>query len=449
MVIRTTGKVDTALVELWGETVGAVSWLPDRALAIFEYDRDFLKRGLDLAPIHMPLADAIRGDGLYSFAGLNRETYRGLPGLLADSLPDKFGNSIIDAWLARNGRDGASFSPVERLCYTGSRGMGALEFSPAINNRHTEQSVPVEVSELVSLAQQVTAERSQLQVELNFDAPSEQQGADAMLDILRVGTSAGGARPKAIIAMNNEGQVRSGQVAAPDGYDYWLLKFDGVDDLELGKPKGYGRIEYAYYQMALAAGIQMVECRLLEEGGRAHFLTKRFDRQRNSNGLLQKVHMQSLCGVAHFDFNIPGAYGYEQAFAVMRQLRLSRAEAEQQFRRMVFNVLARNQDDHTKNIAFLMGSDGQWRLSPAYDVTYAHNPAGIWTSQHQMSVNGKRDHFSLADLMAVGESISLPRPKRVIDEVADAVARWQEFAKAAKVKPAVAKQIQDSHRTLT
>ena len=267
-------RVDTALVSLWGHTVGAVSWLPQRQLAVFEYDRQFLKLGLDLSPVHMSIADATGSDGIYSFAGLSRETYRGLPGLLADSLPDKFGNNIIDAWLARNGRSAASFSPLERLCYTGSRGMGALEFSPAINTRRNEQSVPVEVAELVDLAQQISQERNQLQVELAFDQPSPtdstKTNADAMLDILRVGTSAGGARPKAIIAMNEQGLVHSGQVEAPAGYSYWLLKFDGVDDLELGKPKGYGRIEYAYCQMARAAGIEMAESPV---AGRGHTRT--------------------------------------------------------------------------------------------------------------------------------------------------------------------------------
>ena len=438
--------VDTALISLWGKTLGAVSWLPDRQLAVFEYDPDFLRSGLEPSPIHINAAQAAGSGAIFSFPALNRDTYRGLPGLLADSLPDKFGNNIIDAWLARSGRSASSFSPLERLCYTGSRGMGALEYQPALGNRSNNRSVPVEVAELVNLAQAITRERSQLQVELAFDGGSA--SAEAMVDILRVGTSAGGARPKAIIAMNDQGEVRSGQVEAPEGYSYWLLKFDGVDDLELGKPRGYGRIEYAYYQMARAAGIDMAECHLLEEGGRAHFLTRRFDRQRNSSGQLSKVHMQSLCGLAHFDFNMPGAYSYEQAFGVMRQLGLSRAEAEQQFRRMVFNVLARNQDDHTKNIAYLMDSTGQWRLSPAFDLTYAHNPAGVWTNQHQMTVNGKRDHFTRDDLLAVGQSISLPRPGDTIDAVADALVQWPKLARAAGVRPATIKQIQKAHRRL-
>ena len=398
-------KVDTAIVKLWGDTVGAVAWLDDRAYSVFDYDPSFLHKGLDISPLHMSIADAIDGDGRFSFPALSKDTYLGLPGLLADALPDKFGNSIIDAWLARNGRDAASFSPVERLCYTGKRGMGALEFSPSIIDKY-DASVPVEVSELVGLAQEIMQERSALDVSIGQSA---QDNADAIMDILRVGTSAGGARPKAVIAMDKDGNVMSGQTRVPENYQYWILKFDGVTDLELGEPRGYGRIEYAYYLMARAAGIEIEESRLLEENGRAHFMTRRFDR----NGG-KKIHMQTLCGIAHYDFNMAGAYSYEQAFAVMRRLRLSKAEATEQYRRMVFNVIARDQDDHTKNIAYLMDADGKWKLSPAYDVIYSHNPAGQWTNQHQMSLNGKRDNFSLQDLIAVGESISLTRTDQVI-----------------------------------
>jgi len=432
-------KVDTAIVKLWGDTVGAVSWLDDRAYGIFEYDQDFLSKGLDVSPIHMGLDDARNGDGKFSFPSLNKDTFLGLPGMLADSLPDKFGNSVIDAWLSRNGRDSSSFSPVERLCYTGERGMGALEFSPAVMGKY-DASIPVEVSELVEVAQEITHQRNILDVRLDG---SEQNNANAILDILLVGTSAGGARPKAVIAMNNEGDVRSGQAPAPKGYEYWLLKFDGVTDLELGEPSGYGRIEFAYYLMAKAAGINMMPCRLLEENGRAHFMTKRFDRLSG-----KKQHMQTLCGIAHYDFNMAGAYSYEQAFAVMRKLRLSKAEATEQYRRMLFNIIARDQDDHTKNISFLMGPDGKWKLSPAYDVIYSHNPAGKWTNQHQMSVNGKRDHFTKEDLLSVGESISLSRPAEIVDEVIAVVDRWPEFAKDAGVKKEAVIDISKHHRII-
>ncbi len=430
-------KVDTAVIKLWGDDVGAVSWLEDRSFAIFEYDPQFLKKGLDIAPLHMGLEDARTGDGIFSFPGLNNNTYLGLPGLLADALPDKFGNSIIDAWLARNGRDAGSFSPVERLCYTGRRGMGALEFAPPVSRRF-DRPVPVAISRLVMLAQEVMSRRMALDVEISA---SETHNAQAMLDILRVGTSAGGARPKAVIAMDDKGNVMSGQTKAPPGYDYWILKFDGVDDIELGRPKGYGRIEYAYYRMAKRASIEMTPCRLLEENGRAHFLTQRFDRINS-----QKIHLQSLCGIAHFDFNMAGAYSYEQAFAVMRKLRLTKAEAIQQYRRMVFNVIARNQDDHTKNIAFLMDAHGQWKLSPAYDVTYSHNPAGKWTNRHQMSINGKQDGFVLEDLIRVGRSISISKPLDIIARVVDAVKQWLDVARKTGISDHHAKEIARHHR---
>lgn len=430
-------KVDTAIVKLWGDTVGAVSWLSDRAYGIFEYDRDFLKKDLNVSPIHMSLEDARKGDSKFSFPALNKDTFLGLPGMLADALPDKFGNSIIDAWLSRNGRDSSDFSPVERLCYTGKRGMGALEFSPTIIDKHNK-SVSVEISELVELAQEVMDERKALDVQLG---ETEYDNADAILDILRVGTSAGGARPKAVIAVNDEGSVMSGQADVPKGYDYWLLKFDGVSDLELGEPRGYGRIEYAYYLMAKAAGINMTPCQLLEENGRAHFMTKRFDRVDG-----KKQHMQSLCGIAHYDFNMPGAYSYEQAFEVMRKLRLSKADATEQYRRMLFNIIARDLDDHTKNISFLMGSNGKWKLSPAYDVIYSHNPSGKWTNEHQMSANGKRDHFSKEDLIMIGDSISVSKPEDVINDVISAVDKWAGYAKEAGVNKKITAGIGKEHR---
>jgi serine/threonine-protein kinase HipA len=364
-------------------------------------------------------------------------TFQGLPGLLADSLPDKFGNSIIDAWLARNGRDAFSFGTVERLCYMGKRGMGALEFRPPFNHKF-DRSVPVEIEELVKLTQNIMQEREKLQVEFSRH---DQDNAEALTDILRIGTSAGGARPKAVIAMNAEGKVISGQIQAPDGFDYWLLKFDGVDDLELGKPKEYGRIEFAYYLMAQAAGIKMMESRLLEENGRAHFLTKRFDRIQH-----QKIHMQSLCGLAHYDYNLAGAYSYEQALNVMHKLHLTKDEIVEQYRRMIFNILARNQDDHTKNIAFLMDQMGVWKLSPAFDITYSHNPKGRWTNLHQMTLNGKRDHFSQEDFLMVAKNMGIHHPEKIIVEVKEAIKRWPDFSKEAGISLEKMREIQDQHR---
>jgi serine/threonine-protein kinase HipA len=431
-------KVETAYVKIWGMLVGAVSWDPEKELATFEFDRNFLEKDLDLSPLKMPIADARSGTAKFEFPTLPKKTFKGLPGMLADSLPDKFGNNIIDVWLARQGRTPESFSPVERLCYTGKRAMGALEFEPIIN-KSIEQSVPVEVSELVELVQTVTEERSQLRTNLDRDA------ADAILDIIRVGTSAGGNRPKAVIAFNDKTkEVRSGQIDAPNGFDYWVLKFDGIKDNSLGDPAGYGRIEYAYYKMAMAAGIEMTECRLFEENGRAHFMTKRFDRI----GSRRKLHLQSLCAIAHFDFNEPGVYSYEQAFQIMRELRLSYRDAEQLFRRMVFNVVARNQDDHTKNIAFLMDQSGQWRLSPAFDMIYAYNPSGDWTSRHQMSINGKRDDFIKDDLLRVGNEMNIKSSHKIIDEIIEIATKWTDYALIAGLESSQSKSIGKTHRLL-
>ena len=429
-------KVDTALINMWGRLVGAVAWNDSRQLATFEFDPDFLDEGLDLAPLKMPWAQARRSRARFNFPGLPFETFKGLPGLLADALPDNFGNSIIDAWLARQGRTAESFSPVERLCYTGRRAMGALEFEPAVTGPLNE-SVKVEVGELVVLARTMLANRASLQVNFDKDA------SDALLDIIRVGTSAGGGRPKAVIAVNDATkEVRSGQVEAPEGFDQWILKFDGVRDSQLGEPAGYGRIEFAYSKMATACGIEMMPCRLLEENDRAHFMTRRFDRLSNN----RKLHLQSLCAVGHFDFNSPGTCSYEQAFQVMRELRLPYRAAEQQFRRTVFNIVARNQDDHTKNIAFLMNPDGQWSLSPAFDVTYAYNPDGDWTNRHQMTLNGKREGFTREDLLTVADEMSIKKARDIIGEVEEAVARWPEFASAAGVPEERAAAIGKTHR---
>ena len=429
--------MSTAAVKLWGTRIGAITWDAERDLAFFEYDEAFRDSGIQVAPLTMPLAPSI-----YSFPELPRSTFRGLPGLLADSLPDRFGTAVVDAWLVAQGRRPGSLDPVERLCTIGRRGMGALEYEPArgpINRR----SEPLSLDGLIALANQILAERQNLSASL-----ADEERAAAMADILRVGTSAGGARAKAVIAWNAQtGEVRSGQVAAPPGFSHWLLKFDGVTgnrDKELLDPLGYGLIEYAYYLMAKAASVRMSECRLLAEGGRQHFMTRRFDR--GSAG--EKLHMQSLCGIAHFDFNMAGAYGYEQAFLVLQRLGLSMGDKEEQLRRMLFNIVARNQDDHVKNIAFMMDRRGQWSLSPAYDLTYAFNPQGSWTGQHQMSLQGKRDHFSVADVIACAKVASMKRGRAeaLLSEVQDAVRRWPDFAAEAGVAPEQADAIGLTHR---
>ncbi len=427
----------TATVRLWGKDIGAVAWDPENALANFEYDQAFRGSGIEIAPLTMPLSGRI-----YNFPALPRETFHGLPGLLADSLPDDFGNALINAWLAREGRAPGSFNPVERLCYTGIRGMGALEYQPAIGPVN-DQSVNVDVAALIELAGEILTHRNHL--EGSF-LPGER--GETLRDILRVGTSAGGARAKAIIAWNSEtDEVRSGQVNAGAGFTYWLLKFDGVSgnrDKELEDPAGFGLIEYAYYLMAQAAGIHMSECRLLRENNRHHFMTRRFDR----TGSGSKLHMQTLGALEHFDYRQPGAYSYEQALRTIRRLELSMETVEEQFRRAAFNIIGRNQDDHVKNIAFLMDRSGQWSLSPAYDVTYSYNPTGIWTGSHQMSLNGKRDRFTLEDLEACAQSASMKRgvAAEIVEQVHDAVARWPVFAEQAGVTESDMERIRQAQR---
>jgi serine/threonine-protein kinase HipA len=422
-----------AEIRLWGKTIGAASLEDGKDVASFEYDAGFAQSGIQLAPIVMPLSRRV-----YRFPELARPTFLGLPGLLADSLPDKFGNALINAWLASQGREPASFNAVERLCYTGERGMGALEFAPAIGPR-AKQTTHIEVDELVALASEVLTHRDSLQA--SFAAEGR---GDALRDILRVGTSAGGARAKAVIAWNPKtNEVRSGQVKAGDGFEYWLLKFDGVSgnkDRELEDPQGYGVIEYAYSLMALECGIDISECRLFKENGRSHFMTRRFDRLAAG----EKLHMQSLCALAHYDFNMAGAYSYEQALLVMRQLQLPMQAIEQLFRRMVFNIVARNQDDHVKNIAFLMNKSGEWSLSPAFDMTYSFNPAGAWTASHQMTMNGKRDDFTLDDFSACAKAASMKRGRaaRIVADVQATVANWRSFAETAGVPDAVRERIQ-------
>ncbi len=426
-----------AEVQLWGRTIGAVSLEEGREVAAFQYAPAFAASGIELSPLMMPLSERV-----YEFPALPRNTFHGLPGLLADSLPDKFGNALIDAWLATQGRTAGSFSAVERLCYTGARGMGALEFAPVIGPKPRKAS-KIEVAALVRLAGEVLTHRGDLQGHFH-----EAGKAKALRDILSVGTSAGGARAKAVIAWNRKtNEVHSGQVAAGEGFDYWLLKFDGVagnKDKELEDPKGYGAIEFAYHLMAKAAGVTMSECRLLEENGRRHFMTRRFDRLAGG----EKLHMQSLCALAHFDFNQAGAYAYEQALLTIRQLKLPMAAVEEQFRRVVFNLVARNQDDHVKNIAFLMNKQGEWSLAPAFDVTYSYNPYGSWTATHQMTLNGKPEGFTIEDFEACAKAALMKRGRAatIIEEVQAAVRRWPEFAVEARLADEWRDRIQKTHR---
>ena len=421
--------VNVVKIKLWDKEVGALSWDKERQYAYFQYYQDFKQNGWDISPLHMPVTNKI-----YSFPQLNRATYSGLPGLLSDVLPDDFGNRLIGQWLEMNNINKADFSPVDRLSYIGKRGMGAMEFEP-VHKKYNNLSTPLEVARMVELAASVMDDRKQLSLKLQDD--------EDLKELIKVGTSAGGQRPKAIIAFNPETlEIRSGQTDVPKGFEHYLFKFDGASNKVLGDPEGYGRIEFAYYNMAVDCGIEMRESKLYEENGRAHFMTKRFDRIANN----KKLHMQTLCSLAHFDYQQAGAYSYENAFEVMRQLRLPHSQAIQLYKRMVFNVLARNQDDHTKNISFLMNDKGEWKLSPAYDITYAYNPSGFWTSSHQMTINTKRDNFSLQDLLEVGSRISYKGAREAVEEIAEVIKEWKRYSKVAGIPVRQSKALERSFR---
>ncbi|MGM0567663.1 MAG: type II toxin-antitoxin system HipA family toxin [Elusimicrobiota bacterium] len=428
----------TAEVNLWGRQIGAVSWDEEKSLANFEYSPPFIKSGIEVSPITMPLSSQI-----YSFPALEKNTFYGLPGLLANSLPDKFGNALIDVWLAKEGRSPESFNPVERLCYIGKRGMGALEFKPS-QGPENKSDKNIDIASLVDLASKILTKRRQFST--SFLRSREQ----ALKDIIKIGTSAGGARAKAVIAWNPvTKEVKSGQVKTGSGFSYWIIKFDGVSgniDKDLKASKGYGLIEYAYYKMALEAGIHMSECRLLHENDRSHFMTKRFDRTEKG----KKIHMQSLGALAHYDFNQPGAYSYEQVVQVMRKLKLSMREIEEQFRRTLFNLITRNQDDHVKNSAFLMNKKGEWKLSPAYDVIYSYNPAGKWTSKQQMSLNGKRDKFDKNDFIEFAKTASIKKEKAesIITQVKNAVSKWEKHANDVNIPKDRIKKIKSTFRNI-
>ena len=417
--------VDVAQVKMFGTTVGSVSWNDRYGVARFEYDPDFVKSGIQPSPILMPA----REGRVYSFGDLNHETFKGLPGMLADSLPDTYGRALFDKWLALTGR--TSSNSIESLCFMGRRCMGALEFEPAIEV--TSGSGPrIELDSLIAVAREALTEKDSFQANLDDDRKA------AIAEILRLGTSAGGQRAKAIIAYNKKtGEVRSGQVDAPAGFDYYLIKLDGVSATAgFRETENFGRLEYSFAKLVRACGIDMTECSLIEENGRAHFLTRRFDRACG-----EKVHMQTLCGIAHYDYRLLRGYSYEQAFNVMRGLHLSYQEAQEMYRRVVFNVVVRNQDDHTKNISFLMDKLGKWRLSPAYDMGYAYNPNGSWTSAHQMSVNGKFDNITRTDLMELAARNNIRNASQIIDEVCSVCAGWPTIAKECDVPQAMIDQI--------
>ena len=419
----------TAYINIWGKRVGAIAWDMDNQLGSFEFEPSFLRQNWDLAPIKMQIAEA---EGkVFSFADLRgNKTFKGLPGLLADVLPDKYGNTLINTWLAQHGRPQDSLNPVEMLCFIGERGMGALEFEPVVP-KASGKATNIEIDGLVQIAQEILSGRQ------NFSANLKANEKKALMEILKVGTSAGGARAKALIAYNLEtGEVKSGQALAPKGFTYWLIKFDGVKDDQLSSgnsplssSSGYGRVEMAYYRMAVECGIEMTECRLLEENGRAHFMTRRFDRIPGKG----KLHVQTFCAIQHYDFAQITSYSYEQLFQTMRILRLSYPRMEQLFTRMVFNVIARNCDDHTKNFAFIMDRKGKWDISPAYDLCHAYRPDSVWVSQQSLSINGKRQGIKIQDFLDVANQMNIRKAESIIDHVIHTVGKWLQYAAEQKV----------------
>lgn len=409
--------VDIARVNLYGQPVGTFRWDNNRQIAHFEYADSFIGKGLEPSPILMP----VRQGRIYSFSDIGRETFKGLPGMLADALPDTYGRALFERWLALTGR--SSGNAVETLCFLGKRCMGALEFEPAMDAPYS-LDVRIELDSLVEVASEALSEKEEFGVNLDDDKKA------VIAEIVRLGTSAGGQRAKAIIACNPQtGEVRSGQIEAPEGFDYYLIKLDGITaEAGFRETQNFGRLEYSFYRLVKKCGIEMSDCSIIEENGRAHFLTKRFDRQDG-----KKVHMQTLCGIAHYDYRNPRSYSYEQAFNVMRALRLPYSQAQEMYRRMVFNVVIRNQDDHTKNISFLMDRQGKWSLSPAYDMGFAYNPKGGWTAQHQMSVNGKFDDISRTDLLEFAKRNNIKDAAEIIDSITEVSSRWPLIARECEV----------------
>lgn len=413
--------INNAFVNIWNKRVGAIAWNPNTELGTFQYDKSFLQSGINLSPILMPIEN---GDILYEFPeNRNSTTFKALPGLLADILPDKYGNALINAWLASQGRPGDSLNPVATLCFIGERGMGALEFEP-VQPKSNNASTKIELGGLIAIAEEI------LSGSKDFATNLSEAEEKAFFEILKIGSSAGGARAKALIAYNEETEeLRSGQAGVAKGFEHWLIKFDGVSDSQFGASMGYGRVEKAYYDMAIEAGIQMMESRLLEENGRAHFMTKRFDRKQAKG----KLHVQTFCAIRHYDFNEVTLYSYEALFETMRMLGLSYPEAQELFRRMVFNVMSRNCDDHTKNFAFIMNESGEWKLSPAYDICHAYRPDSGWVSQHALSINGKRKNIERQDLLTVGKKMNIKNAQEIIDKISSVLSNWTSYAKAVHV----------------
>jgi len=416
--------IEVVKVKYNDQDVGAVSFNTETGVGAFEFESRFIKSGIELSPIKMPLSKKI-----YSFPENYNETFNGLPGMIADSLPDDFGNAVMNAWIASQGKSPADITPLQRLQYTGKRGMGALTYSPAIQRKNLNRSQQIEIQSLISIAQEILDKREKFQVALGSQG---QKDKEAMMALLSVGMSAGGARAKAVLAFNSDfTRVRSGQTNAPEGFTHFVMKFDGVSETNkdretFGDPLGYGTMEYVYHLLAKACGIDMMPCRLINEGNRRHFITQRFDRKGN-----QKIHVQTLSGIAHVDYTKVGSYSYEELFSLARELKLAPDDAIQIFKRMVFNIIARNHDDHSKNFGFMLDDQNKWQLTPAYDIAYSYKPGSPWVSRHWMKLNGKRDKFTREDfygLKKISPIFTKRKIDHIIEEITEHVSQWNNLA---------------------
>ena len=391
--------------------VGVCDFTPHTGKVFFQYSPDFLQTGIALSPLLMPLENRVFefDERVYS-----PQTFRGLPPLIADSLPDDFGNKMLSQWLVKNNISQNALHPLEKLCYVGKRGMGALEYEPSYEREDFNDNVSI--ADLLTVANEVYFHKTNEAIPLNDYSQS-------LSTLLRIGSSVGGARAKALIAINEKTQeIKAGDILQGEDYEYYLIKFDGLKDGKEIEPGGYGILEFIYHKMAVDSKIEMTECRLLAENGRSHFLTKRFDRTGGN-----KIHTSTLCGMAGVDFRQPNLIGYEDVFRILNLLNMDYSQKEQLFRRMVFNVLAFNHDDHTKNISFMYEGD-KWQLAPAYDMVFAFDPESYWLRNHNININGKNNNITTDDILTVGEKFGIKKKEGILADIAEVIRNFRYYA---------------------
>lgn len=410
-------------VYLWGTKIGAIAYEPGQTeVSTFEYDKDFIKMGIEVSPISVPIKYSI-----HTFDDISKKTFHGLAGFIADSLPDKFGNQLIDQYFALKGRSSSDITPLDRLLYIGNRAMGALEFKPAINLDDKNKNIELNLQDLSQLAEMILIKKEKFANELkNSDKKN-------VINLLRIGSSAGGARSKALVAMDKDGKLYDGTINHKKACKYYLLKFDSSSnsDRDNKDPKGMTKVEYIYSILARKCNINMPYTTFIQIEDDFHFLIERFDRIDKNKGFTKdKLHYVSWCGMAHAHRDETGAFSYEQLVMIVRELKLGQDSVFEIFKRAVFNLVGRNQDDHTKNFGFLMDRNGRWSLSPAFDITYSYDPEGKWTKSHQITLNGKEDNFTLEDIISFGKYCNLSK-KKSLEVLNNTVSAFKEFPKLA------------------